>query len=210
MNHRMRLAALAAAGILLIGMLTGCGNSRNAGDTGNRAAKSSQTTGQQDGGGTEPESAAFESLIKFTCETLDGGSFTEKNLAEKDLTIMNFWTTSCPPCIQEMPELEELRNILPDNVQLLLVSLDNPSAMEDVKRIIQERGYMGTVALCGDGDMESLSRQLMYTPTTLFFDKDGQELGSAIIGSPKELRSTYTETVDRLLQDMGKEAVWKN
>lgn len=108
-----------------------------------------------------------------------------------------------------MPELEALRKTLPDNVQLILVSLDY-SGKESVKEVADSTGYTGTVAMLGDKDMMKLSTNILYTPTTLFFDKDGQELGSEIIGSPNDLIGTYTDTINTLLKDMGKETVWNN
>lgn len=203
MKNRKRLAAIAMAGILAAGALAGCGSDSGSNMENKKAGASSENSS------TDKRESEFGDLLSFTCETLDGGSFTEKNIAEKDLTIVNFWMTSCGPCIQEMPELEELRKMLPDNVQLVLVSLDNPRDIEGVKAISKGTGYSGISVMCGDGDMQKLSQRIMYTPTTLFFNKEGRELGASMIGGQRDFFGAYKGTVDKLLSDMGKTAEWK-
>lgn len=53
-----------------------------------------------------------EQLIKYT--------------SSKDtLYIINFWATWCPPCVQELPEFNEIKSKYKDaKVKVLLVSLD--------------------------------------------------------------------------------------
>lgn len=41
--------------------------------------------------------------------------------------LVNFWTTWCPPCLNELPTLAELQRRHPDDVQILGISLDNYS-----------------------------------------------------------------------------------
>ena len=75
---------------------------------------------------------ALPDLNAFTAQTLDGGTFSEKDLAAKDLTVINIWQTTCPPCIEEMPELASLAASLPDNVSLITWCLDGLDEKETV------------------------------------------------------------------------------
>ncbi len=45
--------------------------------------------------------------------------------------ILNFWATWCPPCIEEMPELNQLYNttLRAQNIALLGIAIDNPDAV---------------------------------------------------------------------------------
>lgn len=196
-----KISTLIILGLCSLSILTGCGSSNASGSSENSSENVSDTG---------KHNTSYGNLADFSCETLDGKTFTSDDLAGKDLTILNFWQTSCGPCVAEMPELESFRQTLPDNVQLILISLDNPAHIESVKDIVESKNYTGTVAMLGDGDMQKLSRHILYTPTTLFFDKDGLELGSDIVGSPKDLTSVYTEKTNAFLKDMGIEAVWNN
>ena len=90
----------------------------------------------------------FLILIALSCNTqssdhnevieiIDNFSLLQERL-DSDTTktwVVNFWATTCPPCIKEMPhfkELQEQHNT--DEVKVLLVSLDSPRSHE--KRVI--------------------------------------------------------------------------
>ena len=48
------------------------------------------------------------------------------------ITILNFWATWCPPCIDELPSLNNLsKDIMADNIDVLAISMDrgNPSKL---------------------------------------------------------------------------------
>ncbi len=49
----------------------------------------------------------------FTAVTLDGGEYTADDFSEADVTVINIWSTTCGPCIREMPEIAEYEKTLP-------------------------------------------------------------------------------------------------
>ena len=49
----------------------------------------------------------FPDLLSFQAKTIDGSSFTPADFAEADVTAINIWSTTCGPCVREMPELAE-------------------------------------------------------------------------------------------------------
>lgn len=146
-------------------------------------------------------------LNRFTADTLDGGTFTEANLADVDLTVINIWSVTCPPCIQEMPELAAFGKALPENVRLIAVCLDAYLAEDEVRRFLQEVGFEGVTLTRGDGDFTSLMARLMYTPTTLFLDSGGNPAALPLIGSPEDVEETYLEAVNGALEALGKPAI---
>ena len=117
---------------------------------------------------------------------------------------MNFWATFCGPCIVEMPDIAEFAETLPDNVQIVTVCLDGESDLEGVADILDQAGYAGITLLSGDGDFDALCRQVMYTPTTIVVDKDGNMIGDAIIGLQTVLAKSYTVAINNALVSMGK------
>ena len=150
---------------------------------------------------------ALPDLHAFTAQTLDGGTFSEKDLAAKDLTVINIWQTTCPPCIEEMPELASLAASLPDNVSLITWCLDGLDEKETVDEIMKESGFANPTVISGDGDLTQLYRALMYTPTTVALDADGNMVGEPLIGSPKDAKEAYKDYINQALKAIGKEPV---
>ena len=150
---------------------------------------------------------ALPDLHTFTAQTLDGGTFSEKDLAAKDLTVINIWQTTCPPCIEEMPELASLAASLPDNVSLITWCLDGLDEKETVGEIMKESGFANPTIISGDGDLTELYRALMYTPTTVALDADGNMVGEPLIGSPKDAKEAYKDYINQALSAIGKEPV---
>ena len=146
-------------------------------------------------------------LKSFEAKALNGDSFTQDDLAESDVTIFNFWALTCGPCIEEMPALAAYGRSLPEHVRLITVCLDGAGDVEGTKSVLQEAGYEGTTLVGGDGDFEKLCRAIMYTPTTLLVDRDGNILGDAIVGGQRNLEKTYTDAVNQALRSMGKDAI---
>lgn len=161
------------------------------------------------GGKEEPkqENSGSAFLQSFEAQTLDGGSFTQDDLSERDVTIFNFWALTCGPCIQEMPALADYEQSLPEHVRLVTVCLDGAADTARTKSVLQESGYEGITLVSGDEGFEKLCRAIMYTPTTLLFDGDGNLLGDAIVGGQKNLEQTYTDAVNRALKSMGKDEI---
>ena len=150
---------------------------------------------------------ALPDLHAFTAQTLDGGTFSEKDLTEKDLTVINIWQTTCAPCIEEMPELASLAASLPDNVSLITWCLDGLDEKETVDEIMKESGFADPTIISGDGDLTQLYRALMYTPTTVALDADGNMVGEPLIGSPKDAKEAYKDYINQALSAIGTEPV---
>lgn len=141
----------------------------------------------------------------FTAVTLDGGEYTADDFSEADVTVINIWSTTCGPCIREMPEIAEYEKTLPDNIKLITWCLDGAYDSEYTKELLSSLGYEGITLIGGDGDLEKMYFDIMYTPTTLFVDSDGNIVGEALIGSPEKLAETYTELINKTLKALGKE-----
>ena len=141
-------------------------------------------------------------LQSFEAETLDGETFTGEDIAKKDVTILNFWSVTCGPCIDELPNLAKLAESLPENVQLLSVCLDGGLEAERAAQILEEAGFVGTTLIGGNGDLSEIVRQIQYTPTTILVDKEGNLVGEAIIGGQRD-PDVYTAAIDAALESMG-------
>ena len=63
-------------------------------------------------GGSEASDGG--SLGEFSMEDVNGETYTQEMFADHDLTMINVFTTWCTPCINEIPDLEKLRNEMKD------------------------------------------------------------------------------------------------
>lgn len=146
-------------------------------------------------------------LEHFTATSVDGRTLTEKDLAAKDLTLINFWTTQCGPCLEEMPDLAAFEKKLPDNVQLMTVCLLASNDAKNVQRILDEAGFTGTTLIDGDGDYATLTQRVQATPTTVLLDSQGRLVGPTIVGSQDDLEKTFLKAINKALEDTGKAAI---
>lgn len=140
----------------------------------------------------------------FTANTLDGGTFTQKDIAAKDLTIINFWGTFCPPCIAEMPDLAAFEKALPDNVALITVCVDAFGKEETAKELLEQAGYEGITLTGGDKAFSACLNEIQAVPTTIFVDASGKQVGKGIVGGQADLSGAFLKAANEALKAGGK------
>lgn len=131
MKNKKFFALLLCAALTISMLATDCSG-------GKTPPTSSDKPAQSENGGSAATGTAAElgSMKSFTAATLDGGSFTQEDIAAKGVTVVNYWAMICGPCVEEMPDLAAFEKALPDNVRLVTVCFDGTGIEEDVKRIL--------------------------------------------------------------------------
>ena len=198
-----RILAMTLSAILALGVLAGCGGGNapeQPADTAQPENTAQSEDTAQDG---QDAGTGLGTLASFTAGTLDGGTFTQDDIMAKDVTVINFWALSCGPCIVEMPDLAEFAGALPDNVQLVTVCLDGNGNEDTAREVLEKAGFDGVTLISGSGDLLDLSRNLMYTPTTVFVDGEGM-VADAVIGGQEDLSGTFLAAVNAVLEGSGK------
>ncbi|MGI6736876.1 MAG: TlpA family protein disulfide reductase [Anaerovoracaceae bacterium] len=207
--NRNRKHGIGKAAILLLALvlvftaaLAGCGSQDDSARTDSDASGGTSATG---------ESSAEElgSLKHFSAKTLDGGTFTEKDLAEKDVTVINVWQISCSSCISEMPYVAEFASSLPDNVQVVTLCLDGSAEKDTARSMLKDAGFDGITLLDETGDLSTVVGNIQYTPTTVVADSKGN-LTDAIVGSRGSrdaVSEAYLEAVNNTLKAEGKKEI---
>lgn len=154
----------------------------------------------------EPE-LELPNVNAFTAKTLYGEDYSQDDLAQYDLTVVNVWSITCGYCVEEMPDLAAFAKALPENVQLIAVCPDAMMAEESVKKFLTEVGFETATLVSAEGDLAALLDNVMYTPTTFFLDSLGNVVGESIIGAPENLSEAYLEAVNAALTGLGKPVI---
>jgi thiol-disulfide isomerase/thioredoxin len=155
------------------------------------------------GGGERPTISDDINMNDFSAETLDGDSFTNDDLTEYDLTVVNIWTTWCTYCIEEMPDLQKLySDMLPDNVNFITICGDANEEPELSRKIIERLECTFKTLVPDEKLQESLLNEVQAFPTTIFVDSKGNIVGDPQMGAPSadgEVADAYLQLInDRL------------
>ncbi len=74
--------------------------------------------------------------LSLRVKTVEGG---EVNLFDGErFTVLNLWATWCSPCLKELPSLKSLSERLGSDWQVLAVSIDAPSHIENIERYVEQ------------------------------------------------------------------------
>lgn len=124
------------------------------------------------GGGGVPHYLGASLLAPdFTLPRQQGGEWTLSEHRGK-VIVMNFWTVTCRPCIQEMPTLELLAEITEDWDDVEIVAVSTDRTWDEVETIIPRNSRITSLL---DADREVVSGKFgtRLFPETWIIDADG-------------------------------------
>jgi peroxiredoxin len=110
-----------------------------------------------------------------TFTTLEGKTLTLDELRGK-VVLVNFWATSCPGCVKEMPDMVEVYKQYKERgfeIIAVAMSYDPPNY---VQSFVQTRQLPFPVALDVNGAHARAFGNVQLTPTTFIIGKDGRIL----------------------------------
>ncbi|WP_120965885.1 TlpA disulfide reductase family protein [Comamonas sp. lk] len=113
---------------------------------------------------------------------LDGSQKTTSDL-KGQVTLVNFWATSCTTCVAEMPEIISTYNKYKGkgfNTLAVAMSYDPPSY---VVNFVESRKIPFQVALDNTGNVAKAWGDVKLTPSTFIVNKRG-EIVKSYIGAP--------------------------
>ena len=168
------LVMIAAASVLI----TSCGS------TGAEGTEGEETDKSYESGIEATQIGAFDTT------DLQGNSVTQDVFQEADLTLVNFWGTFCGPCIREMPELQALAEEYAGRVTVLGVisdmeDLSDSDTKDEAEEITTGQGVKFSNVI-PQGSLKDIADSLQFVPTTVIVDKDGNFVGSPVVGADIE------------------------
>lgn len=115
------------------------------------------------------------SMPEVSLRSLSGEVTSMDQLAPGKPLVVNLWATWCPPCIREMPVLEEAQQIYPDVAFVFANQREQPETI----RSFLEKNRLDLNNLYRD-DQAQLARAVGSNglPTTLFYNDQGELIDS--------------------------------
>ncbi len=104
----------------------------------------------------------------LTLEDLNGNRLSMDDLRGRPI-FMNVWATWCPPCIAEMPDIQDLHDAMDGEIQFIMLSRDQDE--QKAKDWIARKGYDFPVFFARSPIPAELRSQAI--PTTFVIDASG-------------------------------------
>ena len=149
----------------------------------------------------------------FEGKDLDGNPVKSDELFSANaVTVVNFWFTTCNPCVGELSELDALNKELAKKGGALIgvntFTLDgDEAAISEAKDVLAKKGVTyQNVYFDSDGEAGKFTTNIFAYPTTYVVDRNGNIVGDPIVGAitEKKQAETLQKLIDQALAaDMG-------
>ena len=149
----------------------------------------------------------------FEGKDLDGNPVKSDELFSANaVTVVNFWFTTCNPCVGELSELDALNKELAKKGGALIgvntFTLDgDETAISEAKDVLAKKGVTyQNVYFASDGEAGKFTTNIFAYPTTYVVDRNGNIVGEPIVGAitEKKQAETLQKLIDQALAaDMG-------
>ena len=162
---------------------------------------------------TPPDDGSMQKFPAFEGKDLDGNTVKSDELFSGNaVTVVNFWFTTCNPCVGELAELDALNKELAEKGGALIgvntFTLDgDETAISEAKDVLAKKGATyQNVYFDSDGEAGKFTTNIFAYPTTYVVDRSGNIVGEPIVGAitEKKQAETLQKLIDQVLAaDMG-------
>ena len=142
---------------------------------------------------TPPDDGSMQKFPAFEGKDLDGNTVKSDELFSANaVTVVNFWFTTCNPCVGELSELDALNKELAEKGGSLIgvntFTLDgDEAAISEAKDVLAKKGATyQNVYFNSDGEAGKFTTNIFAYPTTYVVDRNGNIVGDPIVGAITE------------------------
>ena len=167
----------------------------------------------QSGADKMAEQSSMQKFPAFEGKDLDGNTVKSDELFSGNaVTVVNFWFTTCNPCVGELAELDALNKELAEKGGSLIgvntFTLDgDEAAISEAKDVLAKKGATyQNVYFDSDGEAGKFTTNIFAYPTTYVVDRSGNIVGEPIVGAVtgKAQAEALQKLIDQALAaDMG-------
>ena len=151
------------------------------------------TTPPDDGSMQKSDDGSMQKFPTFEGKDLDGNTVKSDELFSANaVTVVNFWFTTCNPCVGELAELDALNKELAEKGGALIgvntFTLDgDEAAISEAKDVLAKKGATyQNVYFNSDGEAGKFTTNIFAYPTTYVVDRNGNIVGEPIVGAITE------------------------
>ena len=152
-----------------------------------------------------PDDGSMQKFPAFEGKDLDGNTVKSNELFSANaVTVVNFWFTTCNPCVGELSELDALNKELAEKGGSLIgvntFTLDgDEAAISEAKNVLAKKGATyQNVYFDSDGEAGKFTTNIFAYPTTYVVDRSGNIVGEPIVGAITEKKQA--ETLQKLIE----------
>ena len=153
---------------------------------------------------TPLDDGSMQKFPAFEGKDLDGNPVKSDELFSGNaVTVVNFWFTSCKPCVGELADLDALNRELAEKGGALIgvntFTLDgDEAAISEAKDVLAKKGATyQNVYFPSDGEAGKFTSNIFAYPTTYVVDRSGNIVGEPIVGAITEKKQA--ETLQKLI-----------
>ena len=160
-----------------------------------------------------PDDGSMQKFPAFEGKDLEGNPVKSDELFSGNaVTVVNFWFTTCNPCVGELAELDALNKELAEKGGALIgvnsFTLDgDETAIAEAKDVLEKKGATyQNVYFASDSEAGEFTANIFAYPTTYVVDRNGNIVGDPIVGAitEKKQAETLQKLIDQALAaDMG-------
>ena len=151
-----------------------------------------------------PDDGSMQKFPAFEGKDLDGNPVKSDELFSGNaVTVVNFWFTTCNPCVGELSELDALNKELEKKGGALIgvntFTLDgDEAAISEAKDVLAKKGVTyQNVYFASDGEAGKFTTNIFAYPTTYVVDRNGNIVGEPIVGAITE--KNQAEALQKLI-----------
>lgn len=148
---------------------------------------------------SEDEAHAPRMAPDFSLQDMNGKTVSLSSYRGK-VVILNFWMKSCPPCLEEFPDLVELAHVLAPrtDVAMLAVSIDEgPDSVRDTLKAVVREDLPFPILFDPEAKIVAEKYGTKQFPETWIIDKEGR-IRARFDGPRNWTQGTVTEFIDQI------------